>query len=1044
MTHDTAEAQFGRRLLPHVVDDLARKKPDQECFSIPRTSNPKDGWKSITFKAYARAIDALAHKISEKCGQPARDAFPTLAYIGPNDARYVVLFIAAMKAGYKALFVSPRNSHEAQMSLFDATGCDLLCFPDSHRAVVAPWLQERRMQTMVMDSLEDCFETLDAPHFPYDRTFEETEWLPAVVLHTSGSTGLPKPFVVKHGFLAKFDAYHDLPEWNGCRTFTQVWSEIPEGLFAPVPFFHAGGLYLFMSRAIYWGNPMSFGVADRPLSPDLVLECLGNLKVEAALLPPVILEYMSKSSDAIKSLLPLKMVAFGGGELAKYAGDELAKQGVKLVNAIAATEFNFLINSEIIAIDWRLVDGYDDLYRLVFARNDVHAHPGYQTCFYTFQDDEELDSKDLFKPHPTLPKDYWLYCGRADNIIVLSNGEKLNPVSIENDLERHPLLKGALVVGSGRFQTALLIEPAKPPADEQEAGELIASIWPTVALANEETVAHGRIGKEFIMICDPQKPLPRGGKGTVQRANANKLYKDEIDQLYAAAGGNNSALDTFSIDLSSKPAFSESIREAFRSHLGSKTLLELDTDFYTAGIDSLQVINVSRRLKAGLVAAGLAHVAERVSIGEIYRHQTPRRLGAYLYSLAFRDGRIVPIDAKEQELRAMEVSWRKHTQSLPGPKPDRPTALTQGQTVLLTGSTGMLGSYMLHRLLSDPQVSHIHCLNRTEGGGPEKQRQAMAQRGLSADFSKCTFHQADMSRRDFSLGPDVYEKLRQTTDRVFLVAWPVNFNLAFGSFEPHIRGVRHMADFASETAKRADVVFISTIDTCDGWDPARGPVPEARVEDLTLPSTGYGRSKLVAGLVLEDAARAAEFPATVIRVGQVAGSEDEGGHQGVWNRHEWIPSIVASSLYLEVLPGDLGQKTRVDWLPVEKVVDAIFDVAGAGGGYFHAVNPQPTTWTELAPAIQELYGKERIPEIVSFEDWVARLEASGQEADGARAVERNPALKLLDLSRTISASRGREPVVFSTSRTAERSPALREVTRVTGEMMVRWCEQWGF
>ncbi|WP_223715478.1 SDR family oxidoreductase, partial [Streptococcus pneumoniae] len=38
---------------------------------------------------------------------------------------------------------------------------------------------------------------------------------------------------------------------------------------------------------------------------------------------------------------------------------------------------------------------------------------------------------------------------------------------------------------------------------------------------------------------------------------------------------------------------------------------------------------------------------------------------------------------------------------------------TQGHTVLLTGSTGTLGTYLLDTLLQDPSVTHIYCLTRS-------------------------------------------------------------------------------------------------------------------------------------------------------------------------------------------------------------------------------------------------------------------------------------------------------------------------------------------
>lgn len=87
------------------------------------------------------------------------------------------------------------------------------------------------------------------------------------------------------------------------------------------------------------------------------------------------------------------------------------------------------------------------MFEQVVVRKD--KKPGLQGFFYTFPDDKEYYTKDLYKPHPSLPN-HWIYYGRADNIIVFNNGEKLNPITIEEIVTDHPKLKGALVVGTNK------------------------------------------------------------------------------------------------------------------------------------------------------------------------------------------------------------------------------------------------------------------------------------------------------------------------------------------------------------------------------------------------------------------------------------------------------------------------------------------------------------------------------------------------------------------------------------------------------------------
>lgn len=588
----------GRRLFTQVVDDIAHTDPERECFAIPRSSDPKDGWKTVTFKQYANAINHVARQIIANCGPPKAGTFPTIAYIGPNDARYVIMILAAVKAGYQALFISPRNSIEGQLSLFDKTECRVLAFAKSSRVVVESWLRECEMHAFEVGELDSWFPEREVEPFPYSKTFEEAEWDPLCVLHTSGSTGIPKPIVARHGMMAISDQYVVRPDWEGRKFFMKGLGDGSNRILIPMPLFHAAGLYSFLTFVLFYETPVALGLANRPLSAESVAECLENADVHSAMLPPAILEDMSQSDAYTEALAKLDAVFFGGGNLPSEAGDRLVEKGVYLGNAIASTECMpfpiymqpdphlwqyFIINSDEFGADWRKLDGEDDVYRLVVVRKD--KHPGLQGIFYTFPDAKEYDTKDLYKPHPTLP-DHWIYYGRSDNIIVFSNGEKLNPVTIEDIVSDHPELKGALVVGAGHFQSGLLVEPIIHPKTEDEAKQLIDRVWPLVVTANKETVAHGQIGREFIRISSPQKPFLRAGKGTIQRAGTVKLYKDEIDELYENVD-QLADVEAPPIDLNSEESLIKSIQDLFSTRLGIEVTLESDADFFSAGVSSL-------------------------------------------------------------------------------------------------------------------------------------------------------------------------------------------------------------------------------------------------------------------------------------------------------------------------------------------------------------------------------------------------------------------------------------------------------------------------
>ncbi|CAI4218963.1 unnamed protein product [Parascedosporium putredinis] len=1018
-----------KRLMLNIISDNAQNRPERSWIFVPRSPDPKNGWQPITYGQGAKAIDWVAHKISTQAGKPPTKEFPTIAYIGPNDIRYIIFMFAAIKAGYQALFISPRNSHEGQMNLFEKTNCKTICFDAAFKSTVQPWLQERDMNAIIVLSADHWFSSEEVTPFPYQKTFDEAKWDPFVVLHTSGSTGLPKPVICRQGMIAISDAYHNLPKWNGTKIWLQAMAESTSQILVPMPLFHAAGLYMTIISSLYWDRPVYFSSPGKPLTSDTLLANLEYCEADAVLLPPIVLDEISQSDDGIKALAKLNAVTSVGGNLPQEVGDKLVSGGVKLENLISATEFTpfpiyqqtnrqmwhwFILNSDLFGCQWRPTSEPDVFEQVILRKQQ---DPGLQGFFYTFPELREYSTKDLYKRHPTRP-DHWLYQGRADDIIVFSNGEKLNPVSIESIVMGHPDVKGALVVGTNEFQPALLVEPHTTPTSDREKRDFIDRIWPCVVQANKETVAHGQIGRKFIALSKPDMPFLRASKGSIRRAETVRMYKDYIDQFYEDVG---------------REDVSDGAR---RAGAGFR--------FFQAGVDSMQVINASRLLKSSLEAAGVGVSAGAVATRVIYGNPTPRRLARYLYSLV-RTGQTGEKQDDEHEVHAMEALLDKYTRDLPPAQEGKAPAADRDQTIVLTGSTGALGSYLLDYMCRTPNVKRIICLNRSENAR-ERQREASKARGLGIKFDKVDFFHADLSKADLGLTQDQYASIRETVDRIVHNQWPVNFNMPVESFEPHIRGVRHLVDLSAKAKKRALITFISSIGTVDRW-PEKRPVPEESIKDFRVSSNGYGMSKLVSSLILEQATEKSGIPTEVIRVGQIGGPVSD---HGEWNKHEWLPSIIASSVYLGVLPQDLGVMETVDWTPIEGITKMVLELSGISKpqspedtrGYFHGVNPSTTTWGRLAPAVKEFYGS-RIQKLVPLAEWVDEVEKSQAVSDD---VTKNPAIKLLDSYRGMcgTPSAGARHVDLETRRTTTCSETLRNMQPVTPALMRHWCSQWGF
>lgn len=616
---------------------------------------------------------------------------------------------------------------------------------------------------------------------------------------------------------------------------------------------------------------------------------------------------------------------------------------------------------------------------------------------------------------------------------------------MEDTLCSDPNIKSAIVYGTGKFQSALLIEPHD---QEKLRATLLDEIWPSIHKANSVCPAHARVEKNFVVFTNADKPLPRAGKGTVQRKIALHLYKIELDGLYQDATDGSGSKEMPSPNESTAEDLPSTIRGCVASLEGFQSVSSSD-NFFEMGMDSLGVISMVRALNSTFKSrnSNWKPVAESV----IYAHPT-------IDSLALALGQSGT--AEEQSHEAMQRQYEKYSFDLPIVA--RPSAKTTGaKTFLLTWSTGSLGSYILESILSSDPACKVYCLNRG-GDSKERQHKSNTSKGLSTNFDRVEFLSmgSGAGEQRFGLELPQYRRLLREVTHVVHNAWHVDFNISLDQLGPtHIRRIRQLIDFSAHSKYGCSIHFISTIGSVGNWDLATSAQPLSRVpeivfDDWSLPQgAGYGQAKFVAERVLAAACRNADIPTAIYRVGQIAGPTTS---KGKWNESEWFPLILRSSVFLKVLPSTLGPLEAVDWIPVDvlgRVVQEL--VVGSSSipnveigedaelepAVYHLVNPKRTTYTEsILPCVAS---RLDLP-TVSFEEWVNLLRDSAADVQ-ATDVERNPAVKLLEVfERLVDMEKnGRSQVWLDTTKAVEGSKVLKEMDVVNGTHMENWLRQWG-
>ena len=181
----------------------------------------------------------------------------------------------------------------------------------------------------------------------------------------------------------------------------------------------------------------------------------------------------------------------------------------------------------------------------------------------------------------------------------------------------------------------------------------------------------------------------------------------------------------------------------------------------------------------------------------IYENLTVRRLASRIGHLTATDEANDPQGTSHRISKTNDV-FKSNSLNLPAP---RQFCLQHRQSplvVLLTGSTGSLGSYLLDAIVKDSSIPKTYCLNRTTDS-EKRQLRSHACKGLSTGWSNVSFITCDLSKANLGVELSTYNTLLEEVTHVVHNAWEVNFNLALDSFLPHLKGVYQLIKFSSES-----------------------------------------------------------------------------------------------------------------------------------------------------------------------------------------------------------------------------------------------------
>lgn len=529
-----------KQLLNHMVDGLAKARPLSVWAETPKsTTSYEAGFHKVTYRAFSNAINGVAWWLHDSLGQ-GQD-FETLAYFGLWDIRYVVLLLGAVKAGYKMIFPSPKYSLAGLEQLLKDLRCKMFLVLPSSPPVVSEYLTAHEPSVLNVPTVEFLLNT-EFPHYPFGKSFATARNEPLVALHTSGSTSHPKPIIWTHDYAASFIQQHQRmppPEFESVDKFYQGNRLIPM-----LPPFHAGNLFGTLLVAIGSQTTVVYPLPNAVLNAETLVNVVQHNSLDVAVASPHVIEQLATDSTMQYIVCKnVKALGYAGGDISQAAGNRLADD-VILFSSYASTENGVTPTirprSSSNIKNWKRWQPHpesgtefrhlaNDEYEAVIIRKTTEEE---QPAFKVFPHLREWSTKDVFTPDPLEPG-VWIYRSRVDDMIVFADGTTFNPLEFEQQISGHPEVQAALMFGTQRPQAALLIELQSPEAlSGSTRMETLERLWESVAQANKVCTAQSRVLKSHILFTQPEKPLPRAGKGTVQRVPALRLYQNELDSLY--------------------------------------------------------------------------------------------------------------------------------------------------------------------------------------------------------------------------------------------------------------------------------------------------------------------------------------------------------------------------------------------------------------------------------------------------------------------------------------------------------------------------------
>ncbi|TDZ67346.1 Non-canonical non-ribosomal peptide synthetase FUB8 [Colletotrichum trifolii] len=549
-TDPTAPELFVRK-----IDDNAKWQPDNVLVRFADGPNwETDGYRSLTWRQYADGVNRTAYWLDETFGKA--ESNDTVAYSGPSDVRYAILFAASVKTGRKFLVPDGRYMKDGLGALLESSNCNIWLYSEGGAFSPEPELEATRVRVQKYHPLSWCLSAKGSPHYPYDKTYEEAKNDEILIIHTGGTTGAPKPIFMNNGFWAA-----------GCSSAALSRRHWPRGistdsfygrsLILAIPMRLQPGLVLIDMFAVFYNTCVIQPPPDVVgLPPDVFKKMLRLNKVDGLMGFPFTIVDLYKNEETRESLKSLEFITYLGAALDREVGDALCEH-TRLNSVMGATEsggrfslhpvdrklwytFQFIPEHHVRLVKLEgsgaALGDESDVYQMFIDRPPDGKPSIHQCAFWNykmFDGVESIDTKELWRPVQDADgSTRWESVARTDDWLKLIWMAKFHAQDIETKVARFPGVKNVMVGGNQRVAPYVLVEVRHELLD-RDPEQLLDDIYAkTIVGINDGSAKAVAIPRETVFLAKKEKPIKMTLKQLVLRREVERDYQEEIEEAY--------------------------------------------------------------------------------------------------------------------------------------------------------------------------------------------------------------------------------------------------------------------------------------------------------------------------------------------------------------------------------------------------------------------------------------------------------------------------------------------------------------------------------